>query len=472
MELVVGARVGSYEIETVLVRDQMCVTYRAHENDEVVEVTEYLPKEWATRGGDGVLVPLSPEFKDAYDGGRSRFLKEARALQNCLQNSGQLPHVAAVRTVFEARGTAYLITEHVEGKSLEETLETDGPMTATLVWRILDGLSADLAVAHEAGVVHGAITPAHVRLRSDEANDEVLPVLVGFGVGVGRSAVSARMERDDAAPKRDDAAPKKLKGYAAIEQYETGEKDPRTDIYALGAVAYKALSGKTPPASPERRKGTSVEPLIVAAPALQDTGLAAAVMAALALERVARPSDLAAWRVQLGLTSPALEVSEASPPSVAKGSRLWIMVAVAAVTALVVMAMVLTTLFRRAQLAEQERAQLTEEVNALQDAARGPRVQSGVVEIGLGDGVERSSRDSSCTGERGHIGRRIDFPEPFVHAPEVIVAISAIDHYVQHNLRLVANVGEIDPQGFHYDFFVWCNTDIVIARLQWMAVAK
>ena len=361
MELAKGKLVGGYVIEELLAQDQASVTYLAHHADgKKVEVTEYLPKKWAMRGDDGMLEPRSPDVKEAYEKGRTRFLEEAEALRKWFQDTGQPSHVAAVLAVPEERGTAYLITEHVEGSSLKETLDTDGPKTAAWVWRMLDRLSADLAAAHEAGVVHGAITPAHVRLRARAGGaNEVLPVLVGFGVGVGRSAVAA------ARTGQDDAAPGQMEGYAAIEQYEAGEKEPRTDIYALGAVAYKALSGKTPPAASARRKGESVEPLIAAAPALEDTGLAAAVMAALALEPAARPSDLAAWRVQLGLASP-VSGQDGEPELPRPATDRWVKAAgVAAVAVLVVMVMVLATSFRRAQLAEQERAQLATQFQQL-----------------------------------------------------------------------------------------------------------
>ena len=253
----------------------------------------------------------------------------------------------------------YLITEHVEGPSLEEKLaaDGDGPKSAAWVWRMLDGLTADLASAHGAGIVHGAITPSHVRLRPPDG----VPVLVRFGVG--RSAVAARTGQDD-------AAPEPMEGYAAIEQYETGEKEPRTDVYALGAVAYKALSGKTPPAASARRKGESVEPLIAAAPALEDTGLAAAVMAALALEPAARPSDLAAWRVRLGLASPVSGEDGASEPPRPATDRWWKAAGVAAVAVLVAMVMVLATLFGRAQSAEQERARLATQFQQLENQFR------------------------------------------------------------------------------------------------------
>ena len=459
MELVAGTRVARYEIEERLARDQASVTYRARQEGAVVEVTEYLPEKWATRGADGALAPRSPEFKDAYEEGRARFLKEAHALQNWFQNSGQPPHVAAVRTVFAARGTAYLITEHVEGPSLKETLATQGPRTAAWVWRMLDGLTADLSSAHGAGVVHGAITPAHVRSWPDG-----VPVLVRFGVG--RSAAAARTGQDDAAPEQ-------MEGYAAIEQHEAGEKEPRTDIYALGAVAYTALSGKTPPAASARRKGESVEPLI-AAPALEDTGLAVAVMAALALEPAARPSDLAAWRVQLGLASPVSGEDGAPEPPRPAADRWWKAAGVAAVAVLVVMVMVLAMSFRRvqlaeqerAQLAEQERAQLAEQVATLQDEARGPRVQSGEVEMGLSDPIPGDN------SSRGHVNGRVDFPEPFVQVPEVIAAISLVDHDHDANLRLDLQVKEIDATGFNYGFVTWADTRIYFAKFRWMAVAK
>lgn len=191
--LVAGQMVGEFQIDEVLqdLSDDTRVTYRARDiqTDQWVELMEYLPRAWAVRR-DGKVGPNAHAVAEDYGRGCKQFLAEATTLQNCLKDVGACQHLASVRTVFEACGTVYMVTEHVGGPSLAERLQKDGPQPTAWVWRMLDGLTADMAAAHGAGVVHGAITPARVRVKPDGT-----PVLVAFGVG--QRAVAAVGPRTD-----------------------------------------------------------------------------------------------------------------------------------------------------------------------------------------------------------------------------------------------------------------------------------
>ena len=463
MALRAGEKVGAvFEIEAVLqeVSDDTRVTYRAHDTQagQWVEVMEYLPRAWATRREDGTLKPHAKATGD-YKRGLDQFLKEATALQDCLRNAGACQHLASVRTVFKARGTAYMVTEHVEGSSLAEMLRNDGPQPPARVWRMLNGLTTDLAVAHSAGLVHGTIAPARVRVKPDGT-----PVLVGFGVG-GRAATPA-IERDSAALGD---------GYAALEQY-TGvsavSAGPWTDIHALGAVAYTALSERTPPAAPERERGEPVEPLAAVAPTLGDSGLASAIMAALALTPEARPSDLNAWRVQLGLAAPAMDGASGPPPF--PKNHWWKVAAVAAVVVPTMAAAVLATQLREMQVRQ---ATATKRIATLEDRAEFPRVQIGTLRMD----ARKDDSDIAASGQecrenpwwRGRYNHRVLFPRPFESDPEVMVAISGISQrYRNQVLRLNLWVDSTDTKGFNYSFVTWCDSRLEHTDMQWIAVAK
>ena len=364
MALGAGEQVGKYEIETVLweVSNDAHVTYRARHTQtrQLVEVMEYLPCAWAERL-NGTLGPTSSAVKK-YHHGCKQFLDGARALENRLQSVGGRPHVAAVETVFQARGTVYMVTEHVEGSSLATMLEQDGARSAAWVWRMLDGLTASLAVVHGAGLVHGAISPARVRVKPDGT-----PVLVGFGIG-GRTAARAIGV---------------MGGYAAPEQYTDASEGPWTDVYALGAVAYTALSTREPPTATERTRGGDLDaaandstaaslpdrarggdpliPLAATAPAMGDAGLASAVMAALALVPEDRPSDLGAWRVQLGLASPASTEGTASRSAWPPTDRWWRVAGVAAIAMLMVVVAVLATQLQQLRIRQDADQQLVDQ---------------------------------------------------------------------------------------------------------------
>ena len=263
-------------------------------------------------------------------------------------------------------------------------------------------------------------------------------------------------------------------------------------------MAYTALSGGK---TPEYIEGKPPEPLATVAPTMGDTGLAAAVMAALALAPEAQPSDLNAWRVQLGLASPTT-VTEL-PRSLTTRDRWWKAAAVAAIAVLAVMAAVLATQLQRMQdrQADADRqlrqrqdqqadaaSELAERIAALEDGAQVPRVQSGMIRIRgmipiegadsvlVENGIEDNSRGCPPVNDedrwRGHSDRRVDFPRPFESIPEVMVSISRVDYIMGQNLRLHLEVNSIDTTGFNYDFVTWCDTRLRSADMRWMAVAE
>ena len=93
---------------------------------------------------------------------------------------------------------------------------------------LLDGL----AVVHEANLLHRDINPENIILR----NEGDSPVLLDFGAA--RQAIGARIRP---------GTPVVTPGYAPPEQYSAqGEQGPWTDLYALGGVCYRALTGQTP----------------------------------------------------------------------------------------------------------------------------------------------------------------------------------------------------------------------------------
>ena len=198
---------------------------------------EYLPLMFGTRRRDGTVGPKSGTDGGDYGWGLSRFLEEGQKLAQC-----DHPHVVRVYRDLEAWGTAYLVMEYVEGpagraQTLKDELLAAGTLPESRVRAILDALTSGLAVVHAAGLVHRDIKPSNVMLRPDGS-----PVLIDFGSA--RPVVTRRTESYMVA----------TDGYAAWEQYvgDRSGQGPWTDIYALGALAYEALSGEVPVKAPER----------------------------------------------------------------------------------------------------------------------------------------------------------------------------------------------------------------------------
>ena len=279
--LAAGTQLEEFVIERVLGAGGFGVTYLARDVslDAWRAVKEYLPRGCGIRGRDGVVGPRSAADAKDYQWGRKQFLVEARRLALFDHR-----HIVRVYRVFEARGTAYLVMEYVNGRSLKAEIEAGGVLSDEVVRTILLAITESLAAVHNAGLLHRDIKPDNVMLRPDGT-----PVLIDFGAArqIMGESLSLRAVVSD--------------GYAPIEQYSDHpeKQGPWTDIYALGAVAYVALSGQVPAKAPDRVRSDPLPPVADAADRPVDARLAAAVDAALAVDEGARPQSVAQWREML-----------------------------------------------------------------------------------------------------------------------------------------------------------------------------
>ncbi len=142
----------------------------------------------------------------------------------------QHPHILPLYDSGMAGETLYYVMPYVEGESLGDRIDREGTLPQDEVVQIGRHVAAALEYAHRHDVVHRDIKPGNILLTSDQA------VVADFGISkaVGESA-GATLTRSGA-----------LVGtpaYMAPEQFE-GETTGRSDIYALGAVLYEALTGR------------------------------------------------------------------------------------------------------------------------------------------------------------------------------------------------------------------------------------
>ena len=276
-----GTRLDEFEIERVLGAGGFGVTYLARDLslDAWRAVKEYLPRDWGTRLRDGTIGPRTGADAEDYQWGLTRFLEEARILARF-----DHPNLVRVYRVFEAAGTAYMVTEYVEGETLAAGLKESGPWPEPQVRELLDALTDGLAAVHGSGLLHRDIKPGNVMVRPDGT-----PVLIDFGAARQAMGRQSRSVTAVLTP-----------GYAPIEQYSPrGNQGPWTDIYALGALAYEALSGQVPEDATERVLEDRLRPLAEVAPQGVSAGLGAAIDAGLAVDGRDRPQSLGAWRALL-----------------------------------------------------------------------------------------------------------------------------------------------------------------------------
>ncbi len=124
----------------------------------------------------------------------------------------------------------YLTMEWVPGRDFGRVLENDGPLDVARVVQILGKTARGCAAAHDVGVIHRDLKPANLMIRPD---DEVS--ILDFGLARDATKTSARITEVGTTV----GTPH----YMSPEQVHGGIVDGRSDIYAIGALAYEALAG-------------------------------------------------------------------------------------------------------------------------------------------------------------------------------------------------------------------------------------
>jgi len=256
------------------------ITYLAF--DEVLEmavaVKEYLPNHIAARRNDGeTLQPQSRTGKTDFHFGMERFLQEARTLAKFEDH----PNIVRVRSFFEENGTAYLVMNYYQGRTLEGYLQSRESLLPEeealyISHEILSGLRA----AHREDILHRDVDPSNVYLA-----DSGRVVLLDFGAA--RRAMGERTQTLSVMLKR---------GYAPHEQYYShGEQGPWTDIYACAATLYRLLTGFKPPEAAGRVPDDDLVPPGELTPTISEA-THRAVMKGLSLWPKDRPQSVDAFQ--------------------------------------------------------------------------------------------------------------------------------------------------------------------------------
>ena len=286
-----GTRFEEYRLDAVLGAGGFGITYRAYDAnlDKFVAIKEYLPVEFATRTEASTVVPQSSTDAQDYHWGLNRFLDEARTLARF-----DHPHLNRVYRFFESNGTAYMVLEYIQGETLADRLTRERQLPEESLQRLLEEVLSGLAVMHEAGYVHRDIKPGNLMLREEDGSAVVLDF------GAARQAVGQRSKAITSIL---------TPGYAPIEQYDSKADDvgPWSDIYALGMVAYRCVSGigdgELPDAvtrgRTQRKGGVDLQPAIEAGKGRYNQKLLEAIDWAIEVDEEDRPQSVDAWRQAL-----------------------------------------------------------------------------------------------------------------------------------------------------------------------------
>ncbi len=188
-----------------------------------------------------VAIKILPQHLSDQRDAKERFEREARAI-----SSLNHANICQLYDVGEQDGISYLVMEYLEGETLGSRL-VKGPLPLEQVFRIGAEIADGLDRAHRSGVVHRDLKPGNIMLTKSGAK------LMDFGLAKAVtpvtpvSAQSSGLTQTVANPNLPLTAQGTVVGtfqYMSPEQVEGKEADPRSDIFALGAVLYEMATGK------------------------------------------------------------------------------------------------------------------------------------------------------------------------------------------------------------------------------------
>jgi WD40 repeat protein len=170
-----------------------------------------------------VLAPLLA----VNSGARQRFVREARAAAAVSHD-----HVIAVHAVEDGGPVPYLVMQFVSGRTLQDKLESTGPLPLQETLRIGLQLAEGLAAAHKQGLIHRDIKPANILLENGIERVKITDF------GLARAAGDASLTQSGVVA----GTP----AYMSPEQANGLHVDYRSDLFSLGSVLYTACAGHAP----------------------------------------------------------------------------------------------------------------------------------------------------------------------------------------------------------------------------------
>jgi eukaryotic-like serine/threonine-protein kinase len=174
-----------------------------------------------------VAIKVLPAYLTEPSGVRDRFLREARTSAKLSH-----PNIVPVYRADEKDGVVFFVMRHVDGESLAERLASHGAMPPLEAARMMQQVALALDYAHARGVIHRDIKPENILLERGTNS----AVVTDFGI--------ARLM--EAAPATATGQVLGTVHYMSPEQVLGERVDGRSDVYSLGVVGFKAVTGQLP----------------------------------------------------------------------------------------------------------------------------------------------------------------------------------------------------------------------------------
>jgi len=224
-----------YRIDSVSSYGNFGITYVGWDLllDSRVAVKEFFPLNRVGRNVACGSLDVNILHRENYKEALHNYLDEAKRLSKM----NQIEAIVSIRDFFYGNKTAYIIMDFIEGVSVKNFIQENGPVSTEKMLEMLLPVMDALQEVHDRGIIHRDISPDNIMITK-----EGKVILVDFG--------SAK--RFDTQDKQTFTVSIK-RGYSSPELYRSaGEQGPWSDVYALAATMYFMLSGRVPDESIDR----------------------------------------------------------------------------------------------------------------------------------------------------------------------------------------------------------------------------
>lgn len=229
---------GRYIVDSISKVDIFSVDYICYvkNGSKKVVVKEYFPKEFSCRAMDNkTVVPLEGNRGEQFVVGKAKFITDANTLKEFQNVEG----LVKVLSNFEENGTAYMVTEYIEGETLQKYLDRIDKKTIPekeaieLLMPVIRAL--EIIHVHEKGVFHRDISPDTIFVDKN-GNTKLFDFSDARYATVSHSRSASVLNRT----------------YSAFENHGTRNWGSYTDVYSVAATLYRMTTGQVPATSLDR----------------------------------------------------------------------------------------------------------------------------------------------------------------------------------------------------------------------------
>ncbi len=236
---------GKYLIGNVIGEGGFGITYIGLDlqNGNMVALKEFFPNGFVMRESTltSTVTPYMGEKEEFFKHGREQFMGEATKLAKFNNLAG----IVCVYECLSENETVYIVMEYIDGQTFKQYLNSmNQALPANQVFMMMRPIMTSLAQMHAQGIIHRDISPDNIMI-----SKAGYMKLIDFGAardfqGLDEKSLSVLLKP----------------GYAPIEQYSSkGNQGPWTDVYAMCATMYRAITGISPEESTERLQNDTLQ---------------------------------------------------------------------------------------------------------------------------------------------------------------------------------------------------------------------